>query len=135
GMARMLMARRLAGGRIYLVLERVPGFIVMERYVSSSVLVAPSVGLMETEPNETTASDHITGPGILRGQLTTTADVDEFALSLLPGLAQFEVNLENNIYDGGVFLVEIRNATDDLLASREVGSDASPVTINVGIAS
>ena len=132
--ARMLMARRPAGGSVFLVLERRDGFTVLDRYYTVNAHVGPSAGLLESEPNDLPESDYITGPGTLRGQLASREDVDHFALTLLQGVAQFVVELEDSMYDGGTFLIDFYNAEDFLLASRQVGSDSGITTVNIGIA-
>lgn len=131
---RTLLARRPAGGNVFVVLEGNDGFQAIEGYVTVKATVSASTGLLEAEPNELPGIDYVAGPGVLRGQLSTPNDADDFSMHLGPGVVQFVVDMENNDIDGAVFLLEIYNATNDLLVSREVGSAASAITVNLGVA-
>jgi len=133
--ARLLLARLPSGGTIFIKLEKNENYSLMDRYVSISATASNISGLREVEPNNVAGTNSVVGPGILVGQLSSIDDVDVFDINLIAGIAQFEVRPENDSYDGGVIMFEIRNSSDALLTSREVTSDSGPQTVNVGISS
>ncbi|MCX7557754.1 hypothetical protein OS187_13215 [Xanthomonadaceae bacterium JHOS43] len=132
--ARSLLARRPNGGPVYVKLEKNENYSLMDRYVSISATTSSIFGLRETEPNNFAGSNRVVGPGILVGQLSSIDDIDVFDINLMAGVAQFEVRPENTLYDGGVIIFEVRNSSESVLTSREVGSDSVSQTVNVGIA-
>lgn len=132
---RMLVVRRTGSGRIFARLQRRTDYAVMDRYVQlSTTFDADQSSLHEIEPNAQPGGPTYSGPGVLRGQLSSADDVDVTRVSLLAGVAQFTVSPEDDVYDGGVIIIEIQNDSGGVLASREVTSDASPQIMNVGIA-
>ncbi len=130
-----LLARRPAGGDVFVALAGNDGVAAIEGYVTVNATVTASTGLLEAEPNGLPGFDYVAGPGLLRGQLSTSDDVDDFSMHLGPGVVQFVVDMENDDIDGTLFLLEIYNSSNDLLVSREVRSAVSAITINLGVAS
>ena len=130
-----LRARRLTAGPVYLLLTRVPSYIVMDKYVVSTIDLASPSGMIEVEPNNSkTTATTVLGPGQVTGQLYDSSDVDFFRVGLAAGVASFMVSPTNAVYDGGVVSFSVLNGSGTVLSSQQINSDSSPVTVNLGIA-
>jgi len=128
-----LRARRIAGGPVYIRMAR-SDFIVMDKHVLIDVTTAPATGLAEVEPNDSLpAATHLIGPGEVIGQLSSATDVDYYRVSLVAGVANFQLRPENANYDGGVIVIQLRDSANAVLAARDVLSDAAAISMNVGI--
>lgn len=130
-----LRARRVSAGPVYIRLAH-SDFILMDKHVLIDVTTAPAIGLAEVEPNNAfPAATHIIGPGEVIGQLSSETDVDYYRVSLVAGIANFQLRPENTNYDGGVIVIQLRDSANAVLAARDVGSDSAVTSMNVGIGS
>lgn len=130
-----LRARRVMGGPVYLLLEKVPSYRRMDKYTLSTLSVEAQSGMIEIEPNNSmSTATQAQGPGQLTGQLYDSTDKDFYRIGLTAGLAQFMVGPSDTNYDGGAISFSILNSSGAVLSSQQINSDDSPVAVNVGIA-
>jgi len=84
-------------------------------------------GKREKEPNDSMIQATvfpIDGSSVY-GQLSSTTDIDMYAYDLAKGVFLLQVKPENNVYDGGVIVVSIKDSSGVVLSSKEVTSTQS----------
>ena len=84
-------------------------------------------GKREKEPNDSMIQATVfpIDDGSVYGQLSSTTDIDMYAYDLAKGVFLLQVKPENNVYDGGVIVVSIKDSSGVVLSSKEVLSTQS----------
>ncbi|MBK9444579.1 MAG: hypothetical protein IPN53_26280 [Comamonadaceae bacterium] len=104
--------------------------LILVLWLTPSFAVNPT---LELEPNSTmgTATPYAIAGGETRGQLSSTTDIDYFVFSSTGGVVTFSLSPENSSYNGTAIQANLLAADGSVLASKNVDSDSSVVSLSI----
>jgi len=121
------------------IMQALSHLFAMFRWLSPLILMfwlIPSAAVnppLELEPNNTmgTATPYAIAGGEARGQLSSTTDIDYFVFSSTGGVVTFSLSPENSSYNGTAIQANLLAADGSVLASKNIDSDSSVVSLSI----